>query len=144
MDAIKKSISDYFTVNYEIRCDSETEDNEELEDELFAHVYKRSTPDAVSREFKKYLSYPLPKSEFWKSQEKELPCMSKIASDILAIQTTSVPVERDNLAGADLVTPSRCSLNADTIQTSMCLKQWFSNQFVIHFDITCLIFLTMN
>lgn len=134
---IKESISDYFTNNYETTCDTD-DIGEELEDELYAHMYKRSIPATeVSREFEKYLAYPLapPKVTdtlaFWKAQATDLPCLSRMARDFLAIQTTSVAVERDNSAGADLVTPNRCALHADAIQASMCMKRWFVNEVVI-------------
>lgn len=126
---INETVSDYFSENYETSSDT-TENAEELEDELYAHIYKRSTKETVSKELERYLSLPLSPAKvtdtlaYWKAMEGELPCMSKMARDVFGVQTASVAVERDNSAGADVVTSSRCSLKGEAVQASMCLKRW--------------------
>lgn len=132
INEIKKIVSDYFETNYEDTFVNE-DDDEEMEDELFAHIYKRTKAKKVSTEFVRYINLPLTAAKigdclgYWKSQQSEFPCLSKMARDFLAIQATSVAVERDNSAGADLVTANRCALKANTIQATMCLKRWFKN-----------------
>ncbi len=41
---------------------------------------------------------------------------------------TSVPIERVFSGGTDLITPKRCSLNAEVIRACMCLKSWWGEQ----------------
>lgn len=131
---IKEAITCYFNENYLSKVVVEVEQSTEKSDDLFAHIFKRSSNIDLSNELEKYLNLPLSSAKvtdilgYWKSQETELPCMSKMARDIFAIQTTSVAVERDNAAGADFVTPNRCSLKEKTIQASMCLKNWFNSE----------------
>lgn len=57
--------------------------------------------------------------------ELEYPHLAKMAKDYLAIPASSVPVERIFSGGTDLITPTRCSLSADTIRYCMCLKYWW-------------------
>lgn len=107
--------------------------NEEVEDEFFAHMYKRPRKEKNLTEFQKYSRNPLvsPKVDllqYWKTQEKEFPCLTKMAQDYLGAQSASVPVERDFSGGADLVTSTRCSLKPETIRSCMCLKSWFKSK----------------
>lgn len=104
-------------------------DDDKSEDEFEAHLFKR-TKISQSKEFQKYIQHPLPSSrvdllQFWKSQEHELPHLSKMARDYLAVQSSSVSTERDFSTGADLITPTRCSLKPNTIRTCMCVKSWY-------------------
>ncbi|KAG4070300.1 hypothetical protein HA402_014400 [Bradysia odoriphaga] len=137
---IKNMITDYFAENYEsevIQSNEETSPEDQRtadEDELFAHMYKRSKPDKVSSEIQKYLSLPLSNAsmkplEYWRSEsvQHEFPKLSKMARDVLPVQSSSVAVERDFSKGAHVVTPTRCSLTSETIRASMFLKSWFSN-----------------
>jgi hypothetical protein len=48
-----------------------------------------------------------------------------MAKDYLAIPATSAPAERIFSSAADVVTPDRACLAADTIQAVMCLKHWY-------------------
>lgn len=51
-------ISDYFSENYD-NNETESEDteyNEREDDELYNHMYKRSTVDKISSEIQKYLN----------------------------------------------------------------------------------------
>ncbi len=136
VNGIKETISQYFVEKYE-RNDATPQldavGTDSTVDELYAHMYKRTREDPVSTEIERYLSLPLsaPKSNdllmYWKSQECELPLLSRMARDFLSIQCTSVPVERDNSAGADIVTPTRCSLKAPTIQA----RSWYQEYFFL-------------
>lgn len=132
---IKNIVSEYFELNYENQFEVKPVEPTAHIDELFDHIYRRSTNtnDKVSGEFLKYLSAPLFPAKvsdpltFWKSQENEFPCLSRMARDIFSIQSSSVAVERDNAIGAEVVTPNRCSLNADTIRAAMCLRNWLKD-----------------
>lgn len=121
----------------ETYCKDETEDinddnvNEET-DEFFSFMFKRAKNYKEPKEFKKYLSFPLsdPKVdpiEYWRSQQTELPQMTKLARDILPVQGSSVAVERDFSMGADLIVPTRCALKRETIRAVMCLKSWLKS-----------------
>lgn len=93
-------------------------------------MYKRSKTNREPKEFQKYLNHPLSNAkvdllDYWRSQKDEFPNLSKMAQDYLSIQGGSVPVERDFSMGTHLVTPTRCSLNPETIRACMCLKSWF-------------------
>lgn len=133
---IKNTILEYFSENYgaELNSDSEEQNVGIEDDELYSHIFKRSKPDRISTEIQKYLDLPLskPKSnalDYWRSKniQDEFPVLSKMARDFLPIQSSSVAVERDFSKGAQVVTPIRCSLTAETIRASMFLKSWFSN-----------------
>lgn len=133
---IKNMISDYLTDNYEHEVEQEEEDEHEIEDELFTHMYKRSKVDRISSEIQKYLNRPLesPKVgplEYWRSTsvQQNFPKLSKMARDILPIQSASVAVERDFSKGVRVVTPKRSSLIPATIRASMFVKSCFTNNF---------------
>lgn len=133
---VKNMISDYFSENYD---ESESEDaiideREDEDDELYMHMYKRAKVDKISSEIQKYLNLPLehPKVsplEYWRSSNVQynFPKLSKMARDVLPIQSSSVAVQRDFSKGARVVTPTRCSLIAETIRASMFVKSWFVN-----------------
>lgn len=127
---IKTKICEIFERDYETGADN-TDCNapKDSEDEFFAHMYKRAKVTKAGKEFEKYLQFPLSSSkidclDFWRSQVAEFPNLAKMARDILPVQSSSVPVERDFSGGVDLVTPTRCSLDAKTIRACMCLKSW--------------------
>lgn len=135
---IRKQMSEYFTTKYEPpeppRQSSKRKANDEScdepDDELYAHMFKRSKAETVSSEFLKYISIPLSNKkvgpiQFWKSQVDEFPNMSRMARDFLPLQCGSVSVERDFSGAVDLVTSNRCSLDEKTIRTDMCLKSWW-------------------
>lgn len=93
-------------------------------------MFKRTKKDPFASEFDQYLKLPLADkkvdlTEFWKSQSEQFPLMSKMARDVLPVQSASVAIERDFSDAKRVVTPNRASLNYDTIKTSMCLKSWF-------------------
>lgn len=99
-------------------------------DEFFSHMFKRSKESKQQKEFQKYINSPLSAAnvnvlDYWRSQVNELPHLSMMARDYLAVQSGSVAVERDFSGGADLVTPTRCSLQKQSIRACMCLKSWY-------------------
>lgn len=123
---IRTQISNYFSKNYEHpeqnskRKISDVEPDID-EDELDAHMFKRSKVEKMSTELQKYIALPLQHErvdslQYWKSRENEFPHMSQMARDFLAIQSGSVCVERDFSGAVDLVTPNRCSLTKETIR----------------------------
>ena len=61
---------------------------------------------------------------WWKSQSETYPNLSKMARDYLAIPATSTSSERLFSSGKHLITDSRNSLCAETIQACQCLKSW--------------------
>lgn len=130
---IQNAIWTLLETDYKGEAEDNNEDkaNEEA-DEFFSFMFKRAKNYKEPKQFKKYLSYPLsdPKVdpiEYWRSQQTELPQMTRLARDILPVQGSSVVVERDFSMGADLIVPTRCSLKRETIRAVMCLKSWFKS-----------------
>lgn len=128
---IRTQISKYFSENYEpVLQRNKRKSNDDLDDELHAHMFKRSKVEKVSSELQKYISLPLQQTkvdslQYWKSRVDEFPNLSRMARDFFPIQSGSVSVERDFSGAVDLVTPTRCSLTKDTIRATMCLKSWY-------------------
>ncbi len=137
---IRKQISDYFTEKYDKptavavqrtkrRIDDDSDQDSDTDDELYAHMFKRSKVEKLSTEFQKYIALPLSNQkvdpiQFWKSQVDEFPKMSSMARDFLPLQCGSVSVERDFSGAVDLITPTRCAMHHKTIRANMCLKSW--------------------
>lgn len=97
-------------------------------------MYKRAKSSKATKEIQKYLQFPLSSSkidllDFWRCQEAEFPSLTKMARDILPIQSVSVSVERDSSSAADIVTTNTCTLKAETLQARMCLKSWYKSHF---------------
>lgn len=130
---IQNAICTLLETDYKDETEDKNEDNANEEaDEFFSFMFKRAKNYKEPKEFKKYLSFPLsdPKVdpiEYWRSQQTELPQMTRLARDILPVQGSSVAVERDFSMGADLIVPTRCSLKRETIRAVMCLKSWFKS-----------------
>lgn len=131
---IQKRISELFEEHYN---SSETVSvqtpSEEITDEFFLHMFKRGKTNKQPKEFNQYLASPLlgvkvNVLDFWRGQQSEFPHLSKMARDYLAVQSSSVSVERDFSDGVDLVTATRCSMNAETVRACMCMKSWYKNQ----------------
>lgn len=61
---------------------------------------------------------------WWKANCLAYPRLAEVARDYLAIPATGAPVERVFSGGADMVSPKRGCLAADTIRASLCLKEW--------------------
>lgn len=110
---------------------NEVTDQPSSDDEFHVHMYKRSRVESTSSKLMKYWNLPLTSRKidlvtYWKSQTQEFPCLSMMARDILAVQSSSVCVERDFSKGSRFVTPARCSMHQTTILASMSLKSWYS------------------
>lgn len=132
---IQKVICERFESDYQSgpKCDGNELPKEEPLDEFYVHMFKKAKVNREPKEFQKYMQYPLSSSkvntlDFWRSQQSDFPNLSIMARDVLAVQSTSVAVERDFSDGADLITPERCSLLPQTIRACMCLKNWFKNE----------------
>ncbi len=115
------------------KCDENETPKDGPVDEFYAHMFKKAKVNKEPKEFQKYMQYPLssPKVntlDYWRSQQSDFPILSIMARDVLAVQSSSVAVERDFSDGADLITPERCALLPETIRACMCLKNWFKNQ----------------
>ena len=100
---------------------------EESQDDLAAFL-ERPRVDRDD-ELRAYLSSPASATrigvlQWWKTHAAECPCLAAMARDYLAIPATSASVERVFSGGAHLVSPSRGSMSAETIEASMCLKSW--------------------
>lgn len=130
---IRQQIIEYFSRKYEGPTPSLKRSIDEVdegdEDELYAHMFKRTKVEKLSSEMQKYISLPLSNKkvdpiQFWKSQADEFPNMSRMARDFLPLQGGSVSVERDFSGAVDLITPKRGSLSESTIRADMCLKSW--------------------
>lgn len=130
---IQKKITEIFERDYETGGDNvESNDPEESEDEFYAHMFKRAKVNKASKEIQKYLQFPLlsPETnilEFWRTQETEFPGLSKLARDVLPVQSASVAVERDFSSASNTMSPKQCSMQADTLRARMCLKMWYNN-----------------
>lgn len=130
---IKQNISEYFSQNYEGPLSSvlQYDEEEEPDDELYQHMFKRSKTEKMSSELQKYLQLPLANKKtetlhYWKAHVNEFPLLSKMAMDILPVQAASTAVERDFSQGGHVVTPERASLKSETITATMCLKSWMN------------------
>lgn len=101
----------------------------EQEDDEFAIFPK---PKPHHDELKSYMDYPdlLDDGDtkdiltWWRRKAKAFPNLSNMARDYLAIPGTSTTSERLFSTGKYLVSDSRCSLRAETIQACQCLKSW--------------------
>lgn len=131
---IQKSICELLEKQYKNETEVNTDDsvNTEGTDEFFSYMFKRAKSYREPKEFQKYLGFPLSNPnvnclDYWRSQQTELPQMTRMARDVLPVQGSSVPVERDFSMGADLIVPTRCSLKHNTIRAVMCLKSWLKN-----------------
>lgn len=132
---VQKRISELFERDYANSESVGAADTpvEEAPDEFFVHMFKRGKTNKTLKEFQQYLSSPLSGVkvnvlDFWRAQQNELPHLSNMARDYLAVQSSSVSVERDFSDGVDLVTATRCSLHAQTIRSCMCLKSWYKSE----------------
>ncbi|GBC28488.2 ribonuclease H-like protein [Rhizophagus irregularis DAOM 181602=DAOM 197198] len=63
-------------------------------------------------------------SDEFEHNEEQYPRLSIMARDYLGIPGTSVPVERIFSRSTDLITKKRSSLNNESIQACMCIKNW--------------------
>jgi hypothetical protein len=61
---------------------------------------------------------------YWKAKQFDLPIISKIARDFLAIPATSATSECVFSVGSDVVTKKRNRLTGDSVRMIMCLKDW--------------------
>lgn len=61
---------------------------------------------------------------FWKSQENNLPILSRMARAYLSIQATSCPSEREFSAGGRVWSILRQSLTTSSCEALVCLKTW--------------------
>jgi hypothetical protein len=62
--------------------------------------------------------------EWWKFKASKYPNLARMARDYLAIPGTSTSSERLFSSGKHLITDTRNSLSASTIQACECLKSW--------------------
>lgn len=128
---IQQEIAGIFEREYETVVDNYADmESENPEDELYAYMYKRPKITKATKEFQKYIQFPLLSYkvdvlDFWRSHQADFPNLSKMARDILPVQAGSVAVERDFSGGSDTVTTNRCSLLPETIRQLQCLKNWY-------------------
>ena len=133
---IQKSITQYFEKEYVNKAPKapkrklDDSDDEKLDDDLKAFMFKRSKVEKNSKEINKYLQLPLENTEidvlsYWKAQSATFPNLSNMARDFFAVQSGSVSVERDFAGAVDVITPTRCSLTHSTIRAVMCVKSWY-------------------
>jgi hypothetical protein len=59
---------------------------------------------------------------YWKAKQLEIPIISKIVMDFLAIPATLAPSEYVFSVGSDAVTTKRNMLTGDSVRVIMCLK----------------------
>lgn len=131
---IQKSICENFEKNYG-KCTTNIIDDkpeEEQKDEFFEHMFKRAKTNKEPKEFQKYMNFPLSSAkvdllDYWRSQKEDFPGLSAMARDYLAVQSSSVAVERDFSMGTHLISKTRCCLKPETIRACMCCKSWLKN-----------------
>ena len=63
----------------------------------------------------------------WKEHNSKYKILSKMASDILAIPSSTVASESTFSAGSRVIDPYRASLAADTVEMLMCGGDWVRN-----------------
>jgi hypothetical protein len=64
---------------------------------------------------------------WWKANSKKYPNLSRMARDYLAIPGTSASSERLFSSGKLMISDTRNSLSASTIQACQCLKSWYKS-----------------
>lgn len=69
--------------------------------------------------------------EWWKTNEKNYPRLSKMARDYLAIPSTSVPSEQCFSTGKNLITDKRNRLAGKTVRACMCLRSWWTSTLML-------------
>lgn len=78
--------------------------------------------------------------EWWAKRREVFPTLAKLVRDLLAVCASSCESERWFSQSGRLVTKSRCSLGANSIQMAMCLKSWYAHEFTMDlsktFDLT--------
>ena len=62
---------------------------------------------------------------WWKSFENKFPVLSAIARDILTIPASTVASEQAFSASGRLINPRRIMLQEETVETCMCLRDWY-------------------
>ena len=62
---------------------------------------------------------------WWKSFKNKFPVLSAIARDILTIPASTVASEQAFSASGRLIDPRRTMLQEETVETCMCLRDWY-------------------
>ena len=62
---------------------------------------------------------------WWKSFENKFPVLFVIARDILTIPASTVASEQTFSASGRLINPRRTMLQEETVETCMCLRDWY-------------------
>ena len=129
----KKILKDYFERVYNLDAVEIIEDVENLNQNhpLFKKFKRVEVSDEIENYLNLRLSDPLTDPILWWDLQKlELPKLYKIALNVLAIQSTSVPSERCFSGGRQTVTDFRGALTGESIRELQCLKSWFRNEFI--------------
>ena len=63
-------------------------------------------------------------SEHWKSRERTMPYVTKLARDVLAVCSSSVPSEQSFSLAGKTISDVRNRLSSNTAQALLCLKSW--------------------
>lgn len=75
---------------------------------------------------------------WWKLNGPKFPILARMAQDILAIPTSSVASENSFSKCRRIITDTRSSLNDDSVETLMCVKDWLPDLKDGTFYIDCL------
>ncbi|CAK9301895.1 unnamed protein product [Gordionus sp. m RMFG-2023] len=62
--------------------------------------------------------------DWWRGNQSRFPCLSEMARDFLAQQTTSVPSERVFSQAGDTVTKKRNRMSSKTLRQCLALSSW--------------------
>ena len=97
--------------NYNPRQESTTTDTNELDNYLMFDTIEEDTN-------------PL---DWWKSNQKTYPILSKMASDYLSIQATSVACEHAFSIASNTISRTCNRLHSETARACLCVKSWITN-----------------
>ena len=105
------------------------EDNDSTDEEPDANVAMRDPAKIVQKEIKDYFSiarsqYPVSGEliQWWHTQRMTMPCLSQVASALLACKAGSGGLECDFGSLGDILCPKRSSLGSGYVEATMMLK----------------------
>jgi hypothetical protein len=112
------------------------ESDDELDADVLQYLRASTAPGIGTKsELEVYMDQPLlewditDKSPFnilhwWSLKQHELPILSRLARDVLAIQVSTVASESAFSAGGRVIDPFRSRLDPEIVQALICTKDW--------------------
>ncbi|CAG8780600.1 10819_t:CDS:2, partial [Racocetra persica] len=96
---------------------------------FFRNLTKCHQSNLNRYEIEKYFSEPETEADplpWWKANSNQFPVLARIAMDILAVQSTSVPSEQAFFIARNTISLTRNRINPEVTHASLCLKSWFT------------------